>query len=335
MSPKESTRPVTKVTILMLGHGLHSTVTGPLEVFMMAGVAWNHLLGQPLHPRFEVSTVSIDGKAVKGSGGLSITPDGAIRDITQTDLILVSSGGASLESVLRDHAGAIPWLQAWHARGATIAGVCSGVGLLAEAGLLDGKDATTHWGIAEEFRRRFPQVNLIPDRIVTDNGTVLCGGGVNAALDLSLYLVERTCGRETAMQCAKSLLIDASRTSQAGFAVLSFNKHHADRAVMEAQDWIERHHAGDLSVDALASRFNMSPRTFLRRFKAATGSTPLSYLQQVRVAAARQAIEEGSQTIEAIGHRVGYEDIAFFRTVFRRHVGMTPNAYREKFGLLR
>lgn len=324
-----------RVTILMLHRGLYSTVTGPLEVFQLAGVAWNHLTGTPLQPRFDVVTASVDGRAVIGAGGLTIMPAHAMKRITATDLILVSSGGTSLDGLLHDHADAIPWLRKWHERGATIAGVCSGVCLLAEAGLLDDKEATTHWGIAEAFRAKYPKVNLTPDRLVVDNGNVLCGGGVNAALDLSLYLVERHCGRETAQQCAKSLLIDVSRSSQTGFAALAFNKHHADQAILTAQDWIERHYAQDFSIDALANRFNMSNRTFLRRFKSATGTTPLSYLQQVRISAAKHLIETRDQSIENLSHAVGYEDLVFFRSIFRRHVGMTPKRYRETFGLLR
>lgn len=323
------------VTILMLNRGLYSTVAGPLEVFQLAGVAWNHLTAQPVQPQFDVITASVDGQTVTGSGGLEIKPARAIKRITATDLILVSSGGTSLDAMLHYHADAIPWLRKWHERGAIIAGVCSGVCLLAEAGLLDGKEATTHWGIAEQFRAKYPRVNLTPDRLVVDNGNVLCGGGVNAALDLSLYLVERYCGREMAQQCAKSLLIDASRSSQAGFAVLAFNKRHSDETIMAAQEWIERNYAEGFSVEALANRFNMSDRTLLRRFKLATGITPLSYLQQVRISAAKHAIENEDQSIENISHAVGYEDAVFFRSLFRRHVGITPKAYREKFGLLR
>ncbi|MES2817928.1 MAG: helix-turn-helix domain-containing protein [Pseudomonadota bacterium] len=321
-----------RVTILILGHGLYSTVTGPLEVFQFAGVWWNHLTGQPLDQRFEVVTASIDGQMVTGAGGLAIMPQCSIEQVTATDLILVSSGGAQLDSILKHNSRAVAWLRKWHAQGATIAGICSGVCLLAEAGILDGKEATTHWGLAEQFRARYPKVDLKPDRLVTDAGNVLCGGGVNAALDLALYLVERYCGREIAMQCAKSLLIETSRSSQAGFSVLALNKRHADKAIMQAQGWIEGHYRQAFSMEELASRYNMSLRSFMRRFKAATDATPLAYLHQVRIGAAKHALETGHAPIEAICNRVGYEDIAFFRALFRRYVGVTPKTYREKFG---
>lgn len=321
-----------RITILILGRGLYSTVAGPLEVFQFAGVGWNYLTGQATEPQFQVTTASIDGKTIAGAGGLAIVPQYSVDQISGADLILVSSGGVHMDSVLKHNSRAVPWLRQAHSQGATIAGVCSGVCLLAEAGLLDGKEATTHWGMAEQFRARYPKVHLRPDRLVTDAGTVLCGGGVNAALDLSLYLVERYCGRAIAMQCAKALLIETSRTSQAGFAVLAFNKRHADQVITQAQDWIERNYRQVFSMDALASRYNMSPRNFMRRFKVATDGTPLAYLHQVRIAVAKSAIESDNAPIDTISHGVGYEDVAFFRLLFRRYVGMTPTAYREKFG---
>lgn len=321
-----------RVAVLILDRGLYSTVTGPLEVFQFAGVGWNYLNGQPAKTRFQVSTASIDGKKVTGAGGLAILPQCSIDEIEETDLIFVSSGGMHMNNVLKHHSKAIPWLQQLHHKGATIAGVCSGVCLLAEAGLLDNKEATTHWGLAEQLQIKYPKVHLKPDRLVTDAGTVLCGGGVNAAQDLSLYLVEKYCGHEVAMQCAKSLLIEASRTSQAGFAVLAFNKRHSDPVITQAQVWIEKNYRQDFSMDVLASRHNMSSRNFIRRFKAATGETPLAYFHQVRIAAAKNAIEIDNAQIEKISNNVGYEDVAFFRKLFRRYVGMTPKTYREKFG---
>jgi len=236
----------------MLEQGMQSTVSGPMEVFQFAGVAWNYLTGQAMHRQFQVATASIDGKPLSGFGGLIVTPQFSIGQIKKTDLILVSSGGVDWENIVARHRKVIPWLKRWHARGATIAGVCSGVCLLAEAGLLDGKEATTHWGIVAQLQSQYPRVKFRPNRLVTDEGGVLCGGGVNAALDLSLYLVQQYCGHEIAMQCAKSLLIETSRSSQAGFAALSFNKKHADQTVTTAQDWIEKNYAKDFLNDALA-----------------------------------------------------------------------------------
>jgi transcriptional regulator GlxA family with amidase domain len=321
------------VTILILAQGLHSTVTGPLEIFQFAGVWWNYLTGQQSQPQFQVVTASIDGKAVIGATGLAIIPQFSIDQITETDLILVTSAGSNLNKIVDLHGLALPWLKKWHDQGVTVAGICTGVGLLAEAGILDGKEATTHWGMADKFRKKYPKIILKPDRLVTDFGNVLCAGGVYAALDLSLYLVEKYCGHDIAMQCAKSLLIETSRSSQASFAVLALNKRHSDKSIMDVQDWIEQNYTQNFSMDELAALHHLSLRTFMRRFKAATHVTPLTYLHQVRIVAAKNALENDVEPIEAISRRVGYEDVAFFRVLFRRYAGLTPKAYREKFGV--
>lgn len=322
-----------RVTILALEKGLYSTVTGPLEVLQFAGVGWNFLTGQATDPQFQVVIASIDGEAVTGAGGLTIMPQYSIDEIQHTDLILVSSGGVHFDNVLKYNFLAIPWLKQWYEKGAVIAGVCSGVCLLAEAGILDGKEATTHWGIAEQFRQKYPKVQLKSDLLVTDAGTIFCAGGVNAGLDLSLYLVEKYCGHTAALQCAKSLIIETTRISQSSFSMHTFNKQHTDNTITEAQDWLETNYQQDFSMDKLAIRYNMSPRNFMRRFKTATNETPLTYLHQVRIGAAKHAIETKSSTIEKISNEVGYEDVAFFRSLFRRYVGITPKAYREKFGV--
>lgn len=323
------------VTILLLEKSFMSTVVGPMEIFQQAGVAWNYMTEQPINPQFKVTIASLDGKPVTGAGGLTIMPKCSIDEIKKTDLILVSSVGVDMGNILSRHAMAIPWLKQWHARGVTIASICSGAYVLAEAGLLDGKEATTHWGYAEQFQAKYPKVKLRPEKLVTDEGNVLCCGGVNAALDLSLYLVEKYCGHEIAMQTAKSLLIETARSSQAGFATLAFNKRHADKVIIDAQNWIEKNYVQDFSFDALAEQMNMSSRNFMRRFKVATEDTPLSYLQRVRIDAAKAALEQGGKSIEMVSNEVGYADVAFFRTLFRRHVGINPKIYKEKFAPMR
>jgi transcriptional regulator GlxA family with amidase domain len=263
---------------------------------------------------------------------VAITLQYTFDQIGASDLIPVSSGAVHLDRVLKYNRMAVPWLRQWHGPGHDDRWRVLGGLPAREAGILDGKEATTHWGIAERFRHRCPKVHLRPDRLVTDADTVLCAGGVNAGLDLSLYLVEKYCGRDVALQCAKSLLIETSRTSQAGFAVLAFNKRHSDKAITQAQDWLEGNYRQEFSMDGLASRHNMSSRNFMRCFKAATDGTPLAYLHQLWVVEAKHAIEAGNAAIETICNEVGYEDVAFFRSLFRRYVGVTPKAYREEFG---
>ena len=319
------------VTVLFLEHGHASTATGPLEVFRDAGVLWQLLQDQAAEPRFRVRSASIGGRAVRPDAPFLIQPDLSIDEVGATDLVFVSSAGLGLDRLLEENAPAIEWLRSVHAAGARVASVCSGVALVAAAGILDGRRATTHWGLADLFRARFPRVDWRCEELVTESDGVYCGGGVHAALDLALYLVEKLCGRTVAVQCAKSLLIDMPRACQTGFAVLPLASRHGDAAVHEAEDWIHRHCRGEVRFDALARELGMSTRNFIRRFKAATGLAPVDYLQRLRMRTAQRLLEEQHVTVQEVGRAVGYGDVAFFRALFRRHTGVTPTLYRRRF----
>jgi len=211
--------------------------------------------------------------------------------------------------------------------------VCSGVGLVAAAGLLDGKRATTHWGLAERFREKYPRVKWMPELMVTEDRGFYCGGGVNASLDLAIYLVERFCGHEVAMQTSKALLIEMPRAWQAGFAIVPLKTDHDDDVISKAQDWIHKNFSRTFALEDPAERVGMSVRNFVRRFKQATGDSPLIYLQKLRVAAAKRMLESNHRNMQEISYAVGYQDVAFFRSLFQRHTGISPSEYRERFGI--
>jgi transcriptional regulator GlxA family with amidase domain len=323
-------RPI-DVTVLFLDGGHASTAVGPLEVFRAAGVLWNTWTGQPHEPRFRVRSASIGGRAVRPDGPCTIQPDSALEDVGRTDLVFVPSAGIGLEELLARNRPVVDFLRAAHAGGARVAAVCSGVALLAEAGLLDGRPATTHWALADEYRARFPRADWRPDDLVTEADGIYCGGGVYAALDLALYLVEKLCDRAAAVQCAKALLLEMPRDCQAGFAVLPLGARHADAQIGRAEEWIHRHCREEIRFEALARELGMSPRNFIRRFKEATGLAPLEYLQRLRVRAARRLLEERHVTVQEVAAAVGYADVTFFRSVFKRHSGLAPGAYRRRF----
>lgn len=320
------------VTVLFLEEGHASTSIGPLEVFRATGVLWNLWTSSEPEPRFEVRSASIGGRAVRAEGPYAIQPDHDLDAIGATDLVFVPSAGVGLDALLERNAEVIPFLAEQRERGARIAGVCSGVALLAAAGVLDGRRATTHWALVDGYRERFPQVAWEVDALVTEDDGVYCGGGVYASLDLALYLVEKLCDRTVAVRCAKSLLIDMPRACQAGFAVLPMGARHADEAIRRAEEWIHGHCREDFRFEDLARELGMSPRNFIRRFKEATGLAPLDYLQRLRVRAARSLLEDDHTTVQEIGAAVGYEDSAFFRGLFKRHTGLTPADYRRRFG---
>ncbi len=321
------------VTILLLDATFSSTALGPMEVFRHAGSLWNFLTGTKPVPRFRVSTASADGRAVQCDGPVHIKPDSALSDIRKTDLIFVPTTGISLDDVVERNARVVPWLKRLHKRGAAIASVCSGVGLVAATGLLDGKRATTHWGIADRFRTKYPRVKWMPELMVTEDREFYCGGGVHAALDLSLYLVEKFCGHDIAVQSAKALLIETPRAWQAGFAIVPLKTEHTDECISSAQEWLHKNFQKNFPLEAPARRVGMSPRNFVRRFKEATGDSPLVYLQKLRIAAAKRLLESDHRTVQEISDAVGYQDAAFFRSLFQRHTGVSPSTYRESFGV--
>ena len=241
------------------------------------------------------------------------------------------TSGLSLDDKLVSNSAILPWLRWHHERGAYMTGVCMGAAYLAEAGLLDGRRATTHWAVAHDLRRRWPKVLWQEDHILTEDQRVLCSGGVTAAADVSLYLVEKLCGHEIAVQTAKSLLLSMPRTHQSGYAVLPLSPPHADEQIRRVQEVIQARYADPLSSEQMCELASMSERTFLRRFKAATGQAPASYLQAVRVEAAKAMLELEAVSIQEVASKVGYDDVSFFRSLFKRSTGMTPGDYREHF----
>lgn len=318
------------VTILGMRNTMASTIISPMDVFYHAGVMWNYLNGQALTPYFDVHLVTTTGKPFRCLSGIRLVPDGSIHDVQQTDLIVVSSI-LDIEKTLSVQRDAVDWIKDHHRQGAQIATICSGAFVLAETGLLDGKSATTHWGFARQFRKRYPQVELKVERLITDEGDLYCSGGYNAGVDLSLYLVEKFCGHEVALQSSKSMISELGRTSQAHFAVSQHRKDHQDAHILPIQEWIEVNYHKHFNYDGLARQNGLSRRTLERRFKNATGETPLAYQQGIRVEVAKRLLERERYSFDEITYRVGYEDSSTFRKIFSKHTGLGPKEYRKKF----
>lgn len=262
-------------------------------------------------------------------------PNCGIGDIKRADIIIVPASGLDVQDRIARQTKLLPWLRKWHARGAYIAGICTGVAFLAHGGLLDGKRATTHWAVADAMRKLYPKVRWEPEHFVTEDSRLLCSGGVYASLDLSLYLVEKFCGHDIALQTAKSLLIGMPRHRQSGYAVTPLSRPHDDERIKQVEDFVHDHLGSDISIDTLAERAGMGSRNFIRRFKAATGRLPRTYIQVMRVWAAKDMLEQGASSVQSVSSKIGYDDVAFFRALFKRHTGMTPGEYREQFAGMR
>ena len=318
------------VTVLAMQNAMAATITSPMDVFFQAGVMWNFFNGQAVTPYFDVKMVTTAGKPFRCLNGARLIPDGSIHDVTDTDLIVVSSI-LDIDKVLRAQSEAVDWLKTRYDQGAQIATICSGVFVLAETGLLDGKTATTHWGFAEQFRTRYPRIELKLERLITDEGDLFCSGGYNAGIDLSLYLVEKYCGHEVALQSSKSMISDIGRTTQAPYVMFQFRKDHHDDQVLRIQEWIENNFDKSFDYDGLARQSGMSRRTLQRRFKNATGETPLTYQQSIRIEVAKRLLENESRSFDEITYHVGYEDSSTFRKIFSKQTGLVPTEYRKKF----
>jgi len=322
---------VKHITILGFDYALATAITGVIDLLSTAGVTWNMLNRQPRAPYFKVEIASRDGVSVRCLHDLHLAAHRRIDEIEQTDLLLVPTIGGDIDKTLALNPEIIECLQQHHARGTLIASNCTGAFFLAAAGLLDSRPATTHWGFIDQFQQKFPQVDLRPEQLVTNAGTVFCSGGGHAWFDLGLYLIERFCGHEVAVGCAKSFVIDMGRESQLTYSALNSRKYHMDAEILEVQTWLEEHYQEPVMIEAVAQRFGMSSRNFIRRFKKATGDTPLSYLQALRLEAAKKLLEETNLPVEEVTSRVGYEDISSFTRLFCRRTGLPPRQYRQKF----
>ena len=319
------------ITILGLTGTSGTMITGPLDIFFFAGRLWNGIFGQKETPFFEVEIVNSDGKPIRCTGHLAILPNRTMDKIKKTDLILIPSI-ENLEETLEHHSDAIPWLCKQYDRGAQIAAMCTGTFFLAETGLLDHKTATTHWGFVDYFRKRYPKIKLIPERLITDEVDIYCCGASNACFDLALYLVQKMVGREVALQTAKVFICDMDRINQAEWAVFRFQKSHKDDLVLKAQVMMEKTYSKENTIEKLADTIGISRRSLERRFKAATGETPIKYLHRLRVEAAKRILETKNWSFDEIAYHVGYENSSYFRKIFKGLCHISPKAYRVKWG---
>ncbi len=324
-----------KVAVVALPNCHASGVYGVMDFFATANYC-ARLPGQRGKLMFDCQLVTLDNQPVRGYSGALVTPT-CERESLQPDLVVVGSGAeavvspAHLERSMRELAPLFPWLRAAFDDGALVASVCTGSFVLAEAGLLEGQVATTHWRAAPMFRLRYPQLRLDDHQLLVDNGQVICAGGATAYTDLCLYLVERLASPALALACSKLLVLDNRRSEQTPYMTFFGHKAHNDLAVQKAQAWLEQHYSGPVAIDEVAAVAGLGNRTFKRRFKEATGETPLSYLQQLRVEAAKHLLESSREQTSQIIWQVGYEDASSFRRLFKRTVGCTMEQYRSRF----
>jgi transcriptional regulator GlxA family with amidase domain len=284
---------------------------------------------------FDTRIVAASGDGFTCAGGIPIVPQASFADIERADAVIVTDLALDPET---DHRGRWPQAEAWMAEmyrgGSLLCSVCSGSVMLAGTGLLDGRRATTHWVYVDHFRRFYPAVCLEPARILVaagDEQRIVTTGGMAAWEDLALYLIARFYGEAMALNAARLYLFGDRSEGQLLFAAMGRPKRHDDAAVARSQAWIAEHYDTPSPVQGMARESGLAERSFKRRFRQATGYTPIDYVQTLRVEEAKQLLEATSQPIDAIARQAGYEDPTSFRRVFKRLAGVTPGRYRQRF----
>ncbi len=319
--------------LLVLPESTPASIYGLYEVFLSVGHEWEGLTGEkPTGGRIRPRIVAKDGVPPPSRYGVPIAPH---EGLGEADVVIV----ADLAFPPRfDPRGQWPvetaWLRERYAAGATVCSVCTGTVPLAEAGLIDGETVTTHWAIVDLLKRHYPEVQLAPERILTasgEAGRIVTSGGSSAWADLALHLVARFSSGTEAVRAAKIFLLGDHSEGQLPFAGARKPQRHDDAIVADAQTWIVDNYHRDNPVALMTARTGLPPRTFTRRFKAATGYTPIDYVQTLRIEEAKQLLETGTAPVDAIAFEVGYEDPNSFRRLFKRMTGVTPARYRQRF----
>lgn len=316
------------VTILVPKRAILGSIEGPRQL-LTAVNSYLASMNQP--PLFQVELVGLSKETPLVRGTYTIRTDRVISEVSKTDLIIIPAIDGDLRKGLEDNAELIPWISQQYKAGAEVASLCVGAFLLASTGLVNSKKCATHWVSANEFRKMFPDVTLVTERVVTDENGIYTSGGAYSYLTLVLYLIEKYAGRAAAVFCAKIFAIDIGRESQSPFMMFSGQKEHEDEAIKKAQIFIEGNYHQRITVDELASMFSLSRRNLERRFKRATSNTVVEYIQRVKIEAAKMSLESTRDNVNEVMYKVGYTDTKAFRTTFKKITGVSPIQYRTKY----
>jgi len=303
-------------------------IEGPHKLFTLIN-DFLFRMGKP--PAFSLHLVGITGEPQKYNRAFAVFPDATIKDTKKTDLVIIPAVNGDKQEVLELNQPFIPWMISQYKQGAELASLCVGTFLLAGTGLLHGRSCTTHWQSVNDFRKMFPTVKLIDNKIITDEHGIYTSGGANLFWNLLLYLVEKYTNRELAILASKYLIIEIERKSQSPFILFSGQKEHEDDEIRNAQEFIESHFEEKLTVDQLSARFAIGRRSLERRFKKATSNTLVEYMQRVKIEAAKKSFETSRKNINEVMQDVGYADTKAFRVVFKKFTGMSPIDYRNKY----
>jgi len=320
-----------RVTLLAGQNCVLSGLSAAIEFFNLCNLLLPHIHKEVRAPYFFTEIVTPDGRPVSSFGQIRIDPSRSIHEIQRTDLILIPSFQPSVDGVLDKATPLIEWIERHYRHNAKIGAISGGVLILAETGLLNGKIATTNWLFLRQFESRYPEVRLRPQQILTEECGLMCTASNNFTVDMCTYFIKQIGLDEMAAKFSKGLMLEPKWQHQSPWMIFDIQKKHNDSQILKAQLWMEKNFAGIASIDPIAEKTGISPRHFKRRFKRATGDSPLGYLQRLRVEAAKHLLETTEETVNEITWRVGYEDINSFRRLFKRLTGLCPKEYRQRF----
>ncbi|WP_138990480.1 GlxA family transcriptional regulator [Larkinella sp. C7] len=285
--------------------------------------------GQP--PLFRVQLVGLTKETPLSGGAFTAHADAVLADVQKTDLIIIPALDGDLRLAIEKNRDFIPWITDQYRGGSEVASLCLGAFLLASTGLLKGRQCATHWMATNDFRQLFPDVNLVTERIITDEMGIYSSGGAFSYLNLILYLIEKYAGRDIAVLSAKVFAIEIDRETQSPFTIFQGQKEHEDEPVKKAQEFIEKNFQDKITIDQLADMHALGRRNLERRFKKATSNTVAEYIQRVKIEAAKKNLEISQKNINEIMYDVGYSDTKAFRTIFKKITGLSPIEYRNKY----
>ncbi len=282
-------------------------------------------------PAFKVQLVGLTKEVRLNQGLFSVHVDALLQDVQKTDLVIIPALGGNLKDSIKMNQDFVPWIRQQYENGAEVASLCVGAFLLASTGLLNGRECSSHWMTAHEFREMFPEVTLVDGRIVTEQQGLFSSGGATSYWNLLLYLVEKYAGREMAIIASKVYALEIDRKSQSPFIMFTGQKQHEDEPIRQAQEFIEKNVTEKISVEELALKYAIGRRHFERRFKKATNNTPVEYIQRVKIEAAKKQLESSRKNVNEVMYDVGYSDTKAFRTIFKKITGLSPVEYRNRY----
>jgi transcriptional regulator GlxA family with amidase domain len=320
---------MTNITFLLLENMLATSTTLPSEMLLAAQSAVSQKLPKSRFSALNIRTVSVTGESVLTRSGLRWQPDLAIKDATENQIIYIPGLWRNPRPLIKKNAVLLDWLRREYQNGVLICAVGTGCCFLAEAGLLDGKAATTHWHYFDQFHKDYPLVQLKRQYFITQAGNLYCAASVNSLADLTVHFIQRLFGKDISSHVERHFSHEIRRAYEASGFFEQEHNHHPDEEIIQIQIWLQDNYYRKIVMPQVAKKFNMSTRTLNRRFKAALSISPLDFLQEVRINIAKDLLKTSNLSINEIADKVGYQDTGFFNALFKKQLATTPTDYRE------